>query len=195
MISEARGEGISPVRSRPEWHTVTTKPKFIRKRGDVGIRKYMRSVLIAGILLGASIFTPATQADAAAGQYHLNLGQKLTVGKCIVSTKGQRGAVAKLCMGKYANALIYYKGVLKDEFGPNHVTSAQPRAYITLASDHNVKIYKYSGGPLLFNSKTAGRFPATQLWIDSCAALPYWNVALVKPGSFNWPWKGEHCVG
>src|SRR5206468_3797461 len=101
-----------------------TRPVIFGIKGldDMGIRKNMRSVLIAGILLGASIFTPATQADAAAGQYHLNLGQKLTVGKCIVSTAGQRGAVAKLCMGNYANALIYYKGVLVDEFGPNHVT-------------------------------------------------------------------------
>ena len=161
----------------------------------MGIRKSMRSVLITGFLLGASIFGPATQADAAAGQYHLDLGQKLTVGQCIKSGAGQHGAVAKLCMGNYANALIYYKGVLVDEFGPNHVTSAQPRAYITLASDHNVKIYQYSGGPLLFNSNTARTFPATQLWINSCVVLPNWNVALVKPGSFNWPWKGEHCVG
>ena len=167
----------------------------LKRLDDMGIRKSMRSVLIAGILLGASIFAPATQADAAAGQYHLDLGQKLTVGQCIKSGAGQHGAVAKLCMGNYANALIYYKGVLVDEFGPNHVTSAQPRAYITLASDHNVKIYKYSGGPLLFNSNTARTFPATQLWINSCVVLPNWNVALVKPGSFIWPWKGEHCVG
>ena len=167
----------------------------LKGRTTWGIRKIVRSVLIAGILVGASIFASATQADAAAGQYHLDVGQKLTVGQCIVSGPGQHRAVAKLCMGNHANALIYYKGVLKAEFGPNHVTTAQPRAYVTLASDHNVKIYKYSGGPLLYNSKTAGRFPATQLWIDSCAALPYWNVALVKPGSFNWPWKGEHRVG
>jgi len=106
----------------------------------MGIRKIVRSVLIAGILVGASIFASATQADAAAGQYHLDVGQKLTVGQCIVSGPGQHRAVAKLCMGNHANALIYYKGVLVDEVGPNRVTSAQPRACITLASDHNVKI-------------------------------------------------------
>ena len=111
-----------------------------------------------------------------------------------MSGPGYQGAYAKLCMGNYADGLVYYKGLLVYQFGPSQVSQPQTSAYITMASNGDVLIYQYSGGPVLFVSNTT-TFAGARLDVSSCTILPYWNLSLDKPGSFYWNWKGHASAG
>ncbi|MFF6780480.1 hypothetical protein [Streptomyces sp. NPDC012510] len=97
------------------------------------------------VALGAA--SPAS----AAPKNRLANGKKLKAGKCI--TDGPASRKARFCVGKNYNIYMTYKALTCTIYkAKGHLSG--PSAYVQVAKNGDVRFYQYSGGRVLWHSKT-----------------------------------------
>lgn len=151
-------------------------------------------IVFASILTMAGLIASPAPAMATTPSYILPPGVRLTVGHCIYSTSHY--GTAKLCMEYYGNAVMYYKGVYVDEFGANSRFNSVPSGYLVTTKDGYIRIYQYSGGPLIWQYANFNRLHLTNLELEIGATV--FNAACLAvtnaSGDYWLPWKGT-CPG
>ncbi|WP_427923990.1 hypothetical protein [Streptomyces sp. cg40] len=135
-------------------------------------RKVAVCAAAAAIALGA-----ASPANAAASNRLVN-GSKLKPGHCI--TDGPSSRKAKFCVGNYYNIYMTYKSLTCTVYAANGHLSG-PSAYVQVAKNGDVKFYQYSGGRLLWHSKTT-QFKGADLVIGSSRPGDQAKLGVDQPG-------------
>lgn len=141
-----------------------------------GSRSAARSAAVfataAAVALGV-----AGSANAAAANRLVN-GSKLKVGHCI--TDGPSYRRAKFCVGKYYNIYMTYKKLTCTVYaGKGHLSG--PSAYVQVAKNGDVRFYQYSGGRVLWHSKTS-KFTGADLVIGSSRPGAQAKLGVDQPG-------------
>ncbi|UXY25653.1 hypothetical protein [Streptomyces sp. HUAS TT20] len=127
---------------------------------------------VAAVALGV-----ATPANAAASN-RLHNGSKLKPGHCI--TDGPASRRAKFCVGKNYNIYMTYKSLTCTVYAAKGHLSG-PSAYVQVARNGDVRFYQYSGGRLLWHSKTS-KFTGADLVIGSSRPGGQAKLGVDQPG-------------
>ncbi len=152
-----------------------------------------RLVVELSLVLAALIGLIPSSASATPA-YYLAPGTRLTVGHCITSTSNY--GTAKLCMAHYGNVVTYLKGKVVDTWGANSRANSVPQGYLTTTKSGYIRIYQYSGGPLIWHydkfAKTG--FRNLGLEISSFTLGAGWCTYVSDLKSYQYPWRGPNCV-
>jgi hypothetical protein len=183
MISAVPREGIPEVGSWLEWNTVTTKTNsFVHGENCVMARIFTigsRAARGAAVLVtAAAVALGATGPAHAAASNRLTNGSKLKPGHCI--TDGPSYRKAKFCVGKYYNIYMTYKSLTCTVFAAQGHLSG-PSAYVQVARNGDVRFYQYSGGRMLWHSKTS-QFTGADLVIGSSRPGDQAKLGVDQPG-------------
>jgi hypothetical protein len=119
----------------------------------------------------------ASPANAAASN-RLTNGSKLKPGHCI--TDGPAYRKAKFCVGNYYNIYVTYKSLTCTVYAANGHLSG-PSAYVQVAKNGDVRFYQYSGGRMLWHSKTS-QFTGADLVIGSSRPGDQAKLGVDQPG-------------
>jgi hypothetical protein len=142
-------------------------------------------MVLVGLIPSSASATPA---------YYLAPGTHLTVGHCITSTSNY--GTAKLCMRNYGNVVTYLKGKVVDTWGANSRANSVPQGYLVTTTSGYIRIYQYSGGPLIWHydkfAKTGFRNLGVE--ISSFTLGAGWCTYVSDLKSYQYPWRGPDCV-
>ncbi|MFF1307504.1 hypothetical protein [Streptomyces sp. NPDC058307] len=144
----------------------------IFKIGSRSARNAAVLATAAAVALGV-----ASPANAAASNRLVN-GSKLKAGQCI--TDGPSNRKAKFCVGKSYNIYMTYKSLTCTMYAASGHLSG-PSAYVQVAKNGDVRFYQYSGGRLLWHSKTS-KFTGADLVIGSSRPGDQAKLGVDQPG-------------
>ncbi|EKX68615.1 hypothetical protein Sipo8835_27840 [Streptomyces ipomoeae] len=123
-----------------------------------------RATRVAAVCaIAASVaLTQAGSANAAA-KNRLPNGSKLKAGQCI--SEGPASRKASFCVGKYYDLTMHYKKKSCTVYkAKGHIKG--PSSYVQVAKNGDVRFYQYSGGRVLWRSKTT-QFKGAALVVGS----------------------------
>jgi hypothetical protein len=159
-----------------------------RRMRSTGVLAAVFSLVLTamiGLIPSSASATPA---------YYLAPGTKLTVGHCLTSTSNY--GTAKLCMRTHGNVVTYYKGKVVDTWGANSRANTVPQGYLTTTASGYIRIYQYSGGPLIWHYDkfaTTG-FRNLGVEISSFSLGAGWCTYVSDLKTYKYPFRGPKCV-
>jgi hypothetical protein len=123
-----------------------------------------RTARVAAVCaIAASVALTQAGSANAASKNRLPNGKKLKAGQCI--SDGPASRKAKFCVGKNYDIFVTYKKLTCVVYkAKGHLKG--PSSYVQVAKNGDVRFYQYSGGRMLWHSKTT-KFKGAALVVGS----------------------------